>query len=46
MFIRFVVGTDCVNAVWLTGVITMARILRDDGELYRFESELPNDSFP
>ena len=45
MFIRFVVGTDCENAAWLTGVISMARLLNDDGELYRHESELLEESF-
>ena len=40
MFVRFVVGTDAENAAWLTGVVTVARILRDDGEFYTYESEL------
>jgi hypothetical protein len=39
MFVRFVVGTDAENAAWLTGVITEARLLRDAGELYDYESE-------
>jgi hypothetical protein len=39
MFVRFVVGTDAENAAWLTGIITEARLLRDRGELYRYESE-------
>ena len=34
MFVRFVVGADDENPAWLTGIITKARILRDEGELY------------
>jgi len=45
MFVRFVVGADAENASWLTGVITEARILRDEGELYRYESELLREVF-
>jgi hypothetical protein len=45
MFVRFVVGADAENASWLTGVITEARILRDDGELFRYESELLREVF-
>ncbi len=32
MFLRFVVGADAESAWWLTGVITMAQALHDDGE--------------
>ncbi len=39
MFVRFVVGRDAENAAWLTGVIPEARLLRDRGELYGYESE-------
>jgi hypothetical protein len=39
MFVRFVVGAESQNAAWLTGVITEARLLRDRGELYSYESE-------
>src|SRR5437588_13028 len=45
MFVRFVVGSDAENAAWLTGVVTMARVLRDEGELYAFESELLEDIY-
>jgi hypothetical protein len=45
MFVRFVVGSDAENAFWLTGVITIARILRDDGELYRHESDVLEEAF-
>jgi hypothetical protein len=38
MFVRFVVGTDAENAAWLTGVVTEARLLRDAGKLYDYES--------
>ena len=34
MFVRFVVGTEAENAFWLTGVFTIAREMRDRGELY------------
>ena len=39
MFVRFVVGTDADNAAWLTGIITEARLLRDRGALYEYQSE-------
>ena len=39
MFIRFVVGTDGENHRWLTGIITEARLLRDDGALEAYEAE-------
>ena len=39
MFVRFVVGSDAENAAWLTGVITEARLLRDAGERFDYESE-------
>ncbi len=45
MFLRFVVGADSENAAWLTGVITMARILRDEGELYGYEADLLKATF-
>ena len=45
MFVRFVVGADAEDAFWLTGVITEARILRDQGELYSHESELLEEIF-
>lgn len=45
MFVRFVVGIESENAFWLDGVITAARILRDEGELYRHESERLNEVF-
>jgi hypothetical protein len=45
MFLRFVVGTDTDNAAWLNGVITEARILDDQGELYTHESELLKEVF-
>ncbi len=39
MYLRFVVGSDSENASWLTGVFTEARLLLDDGRLYRHEAE-------
>jgi hypothetical protein len=45
MFVRFVVGIDAENPSWLTGVIAEARILREDGALYRYESELLEQVF-
>ncbi len=39
MFVRFVVGTDRENPAWLTGIITEARILRDEGLLHSYEIE-------
>ncbi len=45
MFVRFVVGADAENAAWLTGVVTMARILHDDGKLYAYETELLEETF-
>jgi hypothetical protein len=45
MFVRFVVGADTENAAWLTGVLTAARLLRDQGELYSYESERLEEIF-
>ncbi len=45
MFVRFVVGADHENAAWLTGVIAEARILDDNGHLYRHESDLLEATF-
>lgn len=45
MFVRFVAGTDDENAVWLTGILAEARLLRDQGELFRHESELLDSVF-
>lgn len=39
MFVRFVVGDETENPYWLTGVFTSARMLRDEGKLYKYESE-------
>jgi hypothetical protein len=45
MFIRFVAGHDAENANWLTGVITEARLLRDDDKLYTHEIDLLEAAF-
>jgi hypothetical protein len=39
VFVRFVVGNEKENPYWLTGVFTIARVLRDEGKLYSYESE-------
>jgi hypothetical protein len=39
MYVRFVVGGDAENTAWLTGIITEAQILRENGELYSYEIE-------
>ena len=45
MFVRFVVGADAENAAWLTGVITEARILQDEGYLFDYESKRLDETF-
>ena len=45
MYLRFVVGADVENAAWLTGVFTASRILRDEGDLYSYESERLEDIY-
>ena len=45
MFVRFVVGADCENAAWLTGVISIAREVDDAGQLHRHESDLLAETF-
>lgn len=45
MFVRFVVGADAENAAWLTGVITEARILQDEGHLFDYESKRLDETF-
>lgn len=45
MFICFVVGADDENHRSLTGVITEARILRDDNKLNPYEEEWLEDIF-
>ncbi len=45
MFLRFVVGTEAENAFWLIGVFTMAREMRDRGELYEYESRWLEEVF-
>jgi hypothetical protein len=44
-FIRFVVGTEQDNPYLSTGVFTIARILRDDGELQPYAVEIVNEVF-
>jgi hypothetical protein len=45
MFIRFVVGSDNESHKLLTGVITEARILRDDGILDQHETEWLEETY-
>ena len=45
MFLRFVAGTDTENPFWLSGVITVASALRDQGELYQHESRWLDEIF-
>ncbi len=45
MFLRFVVGPDSADHRLLTGVITEARVLRDDGLLQDYESEWLAEQF-
>lgn len=39
MYIRFLVGSEQQDYRWLTGAITEARLLRDEGKLARYEVE-------
>jgi hypothetical protein len=45
MFIRFVVGRDGEDHRWLTGIITEARVLRDDGVLEPYEVNLLEETY-
>ncbi len=45
MFIRFVVAADSDNPWWATGVITEARLLRDEGRLEQYEVDIVNSAF-
>lgn len=38
-YVRFVVGDPAGNSYWMTGVITAARLLRDEGKLEPHEAE-------
>ena len=45
MFIRFVVGAEEEHHRWLTGVVTEARILRDEGKLEPHEVSELNETY-
>jgi len=45
MYLRFVQGADSEDARWLTGVITAARVLRDDARLEPHQIDVVNESF-
>lgn len=45
MYLRFVEGVDSPTSRWLTGVITVARILKDDGRLEPHQIEIVDATF-
>jgi hypothetical protein len=45
MYIRFVVASHTDNPWRATGIITTARVLRDDGELEVYEAEIVQSAF-
>jgi hypothetical protein len=40
MYLRFVEGADSQDGRWLTGVITAARILKDEGRLDPYQADV------
>lgn len=45
MYMRFVEGTESQDGRWLTGVITAARLLRDDNRLDPYQVEIVDAAF-
>ena len=45
MFVRFVVGTDQENPHWLTGIVTIAEELHQQGELHDYEATIVSETF-
>ena len=45
MFVRFVVGADDEHHRLLTGIITEARLLRDDDKLEPYEEQQLQESY-
>jgi hypothetical protein len=45
MYLRFVQGADSEDGRWLTGVVTAARILRDEGRLEPFQVDIVEATF-
>jgi hypothetical protein len=45
MYLRFVQGADSEDGRWLTGVITAARILKDEGRLEPYQVEIVESTF-
>jgi len=45
MFVRFVVGTGGESHLWLTGVITEARLLRDRDQLAPYQQACLDDAY-
>jgi hypothetical protein len=40
VYLRFVEGTDSQDGRWMTGVITAARVLKDEGRLESYQIEI------
>jgi hypothetical protein len=45
MYLRFVKGADSEDGRWLTGIITAARLLRDEGRLEQYQVDVVNATF-
>ena len=45
MYLRFVEGADSQDIRWLTGVITAARVLRDENRLEPYQADIVNATF-
>lgn len=45
MYLRFVEGTESEDGRWLTGIITAARMLRDDGRLESYEVVIVEETY-
>jgi hypothetical protein len=45
MYLRFVEAAETSDSRWLTGVITVARILKDEGRLDPYQVEIVEASF-
>lgn len=45
MYLRFVEGADSQDRRWLTGVITAARVLRDESRLDAYQVDIVNATF-
>jgi hypothetical protein len=45
MYLRFVQAADSEDGRWLTGVITAARILRDEQRMEQYQVDIVNETF-